>query len=254
MAIGRTNAKGSAASEGNYAMLFYRGDQADKLTGGYTVVCGPDDRPDIEYGPDLLMTGQNGGYLLLRSNQRVDMSLYEKLFCYSREIGRSGSSFLGVYTTEEVEAYSTSSSGAPGTSTTAGSQTKLHLPFTGTGIRYVVSKKTGDQYVYLCAGSNARIKISAVWLAGADDWMQLCNILGLNSGNFADEQAMMGNLTVINTLLSSQYGMEYLRSCTGTVLAGFISNNYAMDMLRRSPYFPMLCQDPHWGKFLAMME
>lgn len=257
MAKGRTNAKGPAGEAGNYSLLFYKGNQMPALTGGYTeqkyALSGT---ASVELVPNMVLSCPSSSadnYVIMRSNKKVDLSKYDKLICHGLRVTRPDDYFVGIYTTDEIQPYSIAATGAPGTGSVVGSGARLRIHFPKRGVMSVPIGGVGEQYLYLCAGSGNTLSTTSIWLAKQDDWTPLCTMLGLDAANYADEEEFFLDYDAMEMLFENQSAVELLSTYSGSVLAAFMASDDAVYCLEESAYAPIVYNNPHWCKFLAVL-
>ena len=97
------------------------------------------------------------------------------------------------------------------------------------------------------------ISIYEIALIIADDYNELAKVAGL--ANVSKISDIVNNSNNVNTILNNEEAVKYMiYNCTGDFMVSAIQSNTFMNAYKNSKYKSMIDKNPHWAKFMAIMQ
>lgn len=245
----------------NYTSLYDEGDECTDLTGGWSMAQHSvhtllDDGATVtKYDDHMTATGgttQDRGSALF-TNYTIDTTGYSKFVFIGDASSPNTNGRAGLIQTTVRTGYNNAGC------VTDTSQYLDYLfvsynqnVYTFDGVYMVDNVEQSALYMGIlmvsCASPGTTVNVQGMYLAKADTWQKLCNLIDV-SATTIDEL-----LNYSNTLLSNSNAVLYMvRNCTGDFMFSAITNNTFITALNSSPYKNVVLANKHWSKFLAMV-
>ena len=136
-----------------------------------------------------------------------------------------------------------------------GSATSYYLQNKGAyekAIKCLSLSVTGSLYPCF-ASKQVNSYFYALFLTKPDDWATLCEMAGLTPPSTLSK--LIANSDMLNAILSDGKATSYMVSrCTGDFMAAAIASTTFLTVLAASANKEMVYANPHWAKFLAMVQ
>ncbi len=97
------------------------------------------------------------------------------------------------------------------------------------------------------------MEVFNVWLEKDDDWQTWVSKAGLNSSSYANLDAVVSSQSTMQTLANSTSAVDYMITCTGTIMGAVTNSVIAMTEIGKSSYaMDKIVVNEHWTKFILM--
>lgn len=263
------------AYEPNYLMLYDFGDECEDVTGGWTT---DGYSPGIgsltaavKNTDNIFTAGITSGsdiHSMLGTDLSVNTSGYNAIFAFAKNISTDNSSYwpwLRVNAESKGDIWSRTSSDNPALHAQANSSGTVWL-YSNTladGGKWTTAKTWsdnpdfGNRNIYVIVASTwittRKANWYAIFMTKADNWSKLCEIAGITTTETLPKFVV--NADAITTILNSEEATRYMvKECTGDFMAFAIQSSVFISSYNASPYKAIIDANPHWSKFLAMVQ
>lgn len=120
-----------------------------------------------------------------------------------------------------------------------------------------ISISTGYLTAYLAKGTSSdgtgSLKVKLWAMFKEDNWEKLCEIYGIDSNMFINENDLCNNISIITQMLNNKHCVDFMiKQCTGSFMAEFTNNKECLLALYNSKYRTYFQANEHWNKFLNL--
>lgn len=231
----------------NYTMLYDAGDECTDVTGGwsidgwtnktsgYTIVQGTKNSNNLH----VQGKGSNNTIVSFATQKAIDLSEFSGLGVVIEKnttVGWFGFMPTKVSTTEYLLEYVKNLENGANL-----------IPFSISETRYM--------FLTINGVTTNSATFYNIFLVKEDNWQEWISKAGLSTDTYTTLDSVLSDATALDTLMNSEAAVNYmLMQCTGTVMAGCIQSQTALDAIADSDYFAKIYANVHWKKFLDMVD
>lgn len=246
----------------NYTMLYDEGDECTSVTGGwglcqgtYSSVYGRKDAQSITLAFTASNAASNHDDAYTNTENEIDVTDYITM--------------VANYTNVNITTGSETNQNKPfsvyyNTFNSSSWETNRLAYYTSTFATevqsYDISGHTTIKPIFYVNGWKsiscyADVTINHVLLVKDDNWQEWISKVGLSTDTYTTLDSVLADSTALETLMNNEEAVKYMvYNCTGTVMAGCIQAQTAIDAIADSRYLSMIYGNVHWKKFLDMIE